>query len=80
MVSRREMIPTGVRLTYFSSVTTPFEGATRGARLQHFVDAVTAGRYRTVVDRVFPFAEIAAAHRWMEESSAIGKIVVRVED
>jgi len=74
-----EMIPTGVRLTYFSSVTTPFEGNSRGTRLQHFVDAVAAGRYRTVVDRVFPFAEIAAAHRWMEASSAIGKIVVTLE-
>ena len=75
-----EMIPTGVRLTYFSSVTTPFEGTARGARLQHFVDAVADGRYRSLVDRVFPFAELPAAHRWMEESSAVGKIVVRVTD
>jgi NADPH:quinone reductase len=73
-----EMIPTGVRLTYFSSVTTPFEGTTRGARLQHVVDAVVHGRYRSLVDRVFPFSEIVAAHRYMEESGAVGKIVVTV--
>jgi NADPH:quinone reductase-like Zn-dependent oxidoreductase len=73
-----EMIPTGVRLTYFSSVTTPFEGTSRGARLQHFVDAVAGGRYRNIVDRVFPFAELQAAHQWMEESRAVGKIVVNV--
>lgn len=74
-----EMIPTGVRLTYFSSVTTPFEGNTRGARLQHVIDAVVDGRYRSLVDRVFPFSEIVAAHQWMEESRAIGKIVVSVD-
>ena len=74
-----EMIPTGVRLTYFSSVTTPFEGDSRGKRLQEFVDGVAAGRYRAAVDRVFPFAEIAAAHRWMEDAGAIGKIVIDVD-
>ena len=73
-----EMIPTGVRLTYFSSVTTPFEGKTRGARLQHFIDAVVGERYRNIVDRVFPFAELHAAHQWMEGSRAVGKIVVDV--
>jgi NADPH:quinone reductase len=73
-----EMIPTGVRLTYFSSVTTPFEGDTRGARVQHVIDAVADGRYRSLVDQVFPFSEIVAAHRCMEENKAIGKIVVTV--
>jgi NADPH:quinone reductase-like Zn-dependent oxidoreductase len=74
-----EMIPTGVRLTYFSSATTPFEGADRGARLQSFAENVASGRWRLAVDRVFPFEEIVAAHRWMEESAAVGKIVVTVD-
>jgi NADPH:quinone reductase-like Zn-dependent oxidoreductase len=46
--------------------------------LQHVVDAVVHGRYRSLVDRVFPFSEIVAAHRYMEESGAVGKIVVTV--
>jgi NADPH2:quinone reductase len=75
----QEMIPTGVRLTYHSSVTTPFEGNTRAARVQDFVDAISTGKYDVVIDRIFPFAEIVAAHRWMEESRAVGKIVVAVD-
>jgi NADPH:quinone reductase-like Zn-dependent oxidoreductase len=33
------------------------------------------GRYRDIVDRTFPLAEIADAHRYMEENGAVGKVV-----
>ena len=36
-----------------------------------------SGRLRPVVDRVFPFAEIRAAHELMESNASFGKIVVR---
>jgi NADPH:quinone reductase len=36
------------------------------------------GRIRPVVDRVFPFAELPAAIRFMESDAQVGKIVVRV--
>jgi NADPH:quinone reductase-like Zn-dependent oxidoreductase len=36
----------------------------------------TAGTARPVVDRVFPLAEAAAAHRRMEEAGQFGKIVL----
>lgn len=76
--SPSEVIPATVRLTSYSS-SSALEGAARGARLQDFVDGVAAGRYRVAIDRVFPFEEIVAAHRWMEENRAVGKIVVRVD-
>jgi NADPH:quinone reductase-like Zn-dependent oxidoreductase len=37
-----------------------------------------AGEFRTVIDRIFPLADIAAAHTRSEEGHARGKIVVTV--
>ena len=39
---------------------------------------VAAGAVRPVIDRVFPLAEAAAAHRLMEEGRHIGKILLRI--
>lgn len=70
-----EAIPSTVKLTIFSSSASTGQGA----RLQRMVDAVAAGTYRLPIDRIFTLDDIAAAHRWMEESRAIGKIVVTVD-
>ena len=37
-----------------------------------------AGQFKPVIDRTFPLAEAAAAHRRMEESGQFGKIVLEV--
>lgn len=37
---------------------------------------VAAGRIRPVIDRSFPLAEAAAAHRYMESGSHVGKILL----
>jgi NADPH2:quinone reductase len=37
------------------------------------------GRCKPLIDRVFPFAEVAEAHRLMESSSHIGKIILTME-
>lgn len=39
---------------------------------------VAAGRLKPVVDRVFPLAEAAAAHAYLESSSQFGKVVLNV--
>lgn len=38
---------------------------------------LAAGRIRAVVDRVFPLEEVAEAHRWMQSSRHMGKILLQ---
>ena len=70
-------IPSGVRLTAYASRGT-INAAQCAEPLQRIVERVAAGRLRPHIDRVFPFAEIAAAHRYLEESRAVGTLVVTV--
>jgi len=46
--------------------------------VQYVFDHLTAGDFKPRIDRVFPFAEIVAAHRYMESNEQIGKIVVKL--
>ena len=68
-------IPSGVRLTTYASRAT-IDAAHCTQLLQQIVDGVAAGRYPTRLDRVFPFDQLAEAHRYMEENHATGKVVV----
>lgn len=69
-------IPSGVRLTGYGG-----EGADLPATvLQGYVDRVAAGTLPVAVHRVYGFtdSDLAAAHREMEQGTAVGKMVVRV--
>ncbi|MBI4515501.1 MAG: NAD(P)H-quinone oxidoreductase [Deltaproteobacteria bacterium] len=44
-----------------------------------FGAALAAGRIRPVIDRVFPLAQAAAAHRVVQSSVHFGKVVLRLE-
>lgn len=46
--------------------------------LQTVMKLVAAGRLKPVVDRVFPLAQAAAAHAYLESSSQFGKVVLKV--
>ena len=49
------------------------------AKAEEYVfDHVKTGNFKPRIDRVFPFAEIVEAHRYMESNEQIGKIVVTV--
>jgi NADPH:quinone reductase-like Zn-dependent oxidoreductase len=49
------------------------------AKAEKYVfDRVQAGNFKPRIDRVFPFAQIVEAHRYMESNEQIGKIVVSV--
>ena len=45
---------------------------------EHLWPFVDSGRIRPIVDRVYPMEEVAEAHRRMESSQHIGKIVLRM--
>jgi NADPH:quinone reductase-like Zn-dependent oxidoreductase len=48
------------------------------AELLTVMKLVAAGRLKPVVDRVFPLAEAAAAHAYLEAGSQFGKVVLTV--
>ena len=68
------MIPSGSLLTAFHSDNV--KGGAGTALLRTVVHEVEAGVYRPNVDRVFGLDDIAAAHRYMENNEAAGKLVV----
>ena len=68
------MIPSGTKLTAFHSDN--IKGSAGTTVLQRVVHEVEAGVYRPNVDRVFGLDDIVAAHRYMENNEATGKLVV----
>lgn len=49
------------------------------ARAKSFAyDGLKSGQLKPVIDKVFPFEQIADAHRYMESNGQTGKIIVRV--
>jgi len=67
-------IPSGTKLTAFHSDN--LKGSAGTTVLQQVVHQVEAGVYRPNVDRVFGLDDIVAAHRYMENNKATGKLVV----
>jgi NADPH:quinone reductase-like Zn-dependent oxidoreductase len=68
------MIPSGTRLTAFHSDT--LKGSAGAPVLQQILHEVEAGVYRPSIDRVFGLDDIVAAHRYMENNQATGKIIM----
>ena len=68
------MIPSGTKLTAFHS--DDVKGSAGATVLRQVVHEVEAGAYRPNVDRVFGLDDIVAAHRYMENNEATGKVVV----
>ncbi|HEY4024135.1 MAG TPA: zinc-binding dehydrogenase [Pseudonocardiaceae bacterium] len=68
------MIPSGTKLTAFHSDN--LKGSAGTTVLRRIIDEVEAGVYRPNVDRVFDLDDIVAAHRYMENNQAAGKLVV----
>jgi NADPH:quinone reductase-like Zn-dependent oxidoreductase len=48
------------------------------SELHTVMKLVAAGRFKPVVDRVFPLAACAEAHEYLESSSQFGKVVLKV--
>lgn len=71
-------LKTDFRPVFFKSLS--ILGSTMGGshELATVLSLVAAGRLRPVVDRVFPFEQIASAHRYLESREAFGKVVLTV--
>ena len=68
------MIPSGTRLTAFHSDN--LKGSAGTTVLQRVIREVEPDVYRPNVDRIFGLAGIVAAHRYMENNQATGKLVM----
>jgi NADPH2:quinone reductase len=72
------------RLTLTGSTMRPRSTAEKGAIAAALEAKVwplfAAGTVRPIIHAVFPLAEVAAAHRLMESSAHIGKIILKVAD
>ena len=70
------------RLQIFGSVLRSRPLADKIAITQRFrakwLPLLAAGRIKPIVDRIFPFAQVADAHRYMEENRNFGKIMLEV--
>jgi len=75
LVMRNRLVITGSTMR---PRTIPEKTAIRDALLREVWPACAAGRVRTHVHAVLPLAEAGEAHRLMESSRHIGKIVLRV--
>ncbi len=78
MFDRRPMLARGLSMIGYT-VGQILKHADRRARgLAFLEDGIAKGVVQPAIDRVFPFAEVAAAHRHMEANSHVGKIVLSV--
>ena len=59
--------------TLFEVAANPAEYAKAS---KYIYDHLAAGNFKVIIDKTFPFSEIAAAHRYLESNAQIGKIVV----
>ena len=68
------MIPPTVKFTIYGGDASNIDMG----EMQTFVNDVARGRARVNLDRTFQIDEIVAAHRYMEENRATGKLVVLI--
>lgn len=70
------------RLQVFGSVLRSRPLADKIAITQRFrtkwLPLLVAGRIKPIIDRIFPFAQVVDAHRYMEENRNFGKIILSV--
>jgi NADPH:quinone reductase-like Zn-dependent oxidoreductase len=72
--------PTDLRHVFFRQIQ--ILGSTMGSKASLFRIAalVAEGRLRPVIDRVFPLAEAAEAHRYLDRREQFGKVVLKIHD
>ena len=64
----------------FSAVFQTLLNAAKRAEMTEFVlRGVANGTLKPIIDKTFPFKDIAEAHRYLESNQHVGKVVVTVD-
>lgn len=73
-------VPINLRMIFFKQLS--ILGSTMGSlgELHEIMEHVRAGRLRPVVGRVLPLAQVAEAHRLLEERAVAGKVVLTLDE
>lgn len=68
------------KLVMYTTMPEDFEGRTAADFVRHVVKKIESGYFKpeAFLDQVFPLEEIGAAHEWMEENKATGKVVITI--
>jgi len=53
-------------------------GKTDPKDLEFITELIESGEIKTLIDRVYPLAEIADAHRYVEKGHAKGRVIMRI--
>jgi 2-desacetyl-2-hydroxyethyl bacteriochlorophyllide A dehydrogenase len=68
----------GVLTTFSSQKAKVILAKANSVDLLYLKEQIEEGKIRPVIDRTYPLAEVAEAHRYSEEGHAIGKIVITI--
>ncbi|WP_335338095.1 zinc-binding dehydrogenase [Sphingobium baderi] len=64
---------------HFYSMRRVFRNAEAKGQATAFIsEGIQSGRLAPVIDRTFPFSEVAEAHRYLESGEGLGKVVLTV--
>jgi NADPH:quinone reductase-like Zn-dependent oxidoreductase len=77
--ARLSVLVRSVLTTRFTdkTVTVAFAPETKEA-LATLTEMIEAGKIQSIVDRVYPMAEVAAAHRRVETEQRLGAVVITI--
>jgi NADPH:quinone reductase-like Zn-dependent oxidoreductase len=70
---------TDFRLVFFKNLEILGSTMGRSSDLPRIAALFAAGRFEVAIDRVFPFSQLADAHRHLESRSARGKVIVTLD-
>jgi NADPH:quinone reductase-like Zn-dependent oxidoreductase len=75
--ARQALKPGGIYLNVHRDARAP-TGVTSSQELLELKDLLEAGQFKPVLDRVYPFAQIVEAHRYVETGHKKGNVVIQV--
>jgi NADPH:quinone reductase-like Zn-dependent oxidoreductase len=56
--------------------TDAYKAALAASVVKHVWPMIASGKFRPVIDKVFPLGEADAAHAWLDSGTATGKVIL----